>query len=580
MTKPAHASGDEPFPTVSLRGLRLWVLSLTFAIILLLIYLIGERQAEYFSGIFRVLLYYDLWYAIAFLLALALAGMAASRAERLPSLIGRHPWSCAALVLAATTILAPLVYRLYPLSMDEFAVHFQSQTFAAGQLSAFLPVEWLSRLVPPYFHGWFLVISPQTGETISIFWPGFAFVMTPFSALGAGWLCNPVITALTVPAVMYTAARIYPEQPDAAGWAAAFTIASPVFVVMGLSSYAMPGLMLLNILFVMGFLQARPLTLFCSGIAGSLALTFHNPLPHMLFAAPWILWLVWTQGLGRKLIALALGYLPLTLIFGIGWIVLRAQVMEMPEQPAEETGIAGIVDRSLGIFVLPDLTVLHMRAAGLVKLWIWSMPGLLVFAVIGAWMKGRNPHILLLAASGILTFAGYFIVPFDQGHGWGYRYFHSAWFVLPLLAIGFVVGAQAPLSRKAWASALAAASVIIMLPVFLAGTGKFVWSIIDQVPPASSASPLRLTFVYPDRGFAAELVQNDPFLDGDDLFLFGSNAEDDARLARALSPEARIVAQTNVGVMWQLPVPEGGLRALLDRTPPPEGDDPQAALRN
>ncbi len=571
------SSGSDPVAAASLRNLRLWVVSFSCMIIVLLTYLLaGPADEPYLVTLFTLLLYIDLLYCLAFVAALALAGAAALRAGRILALIeriGQHPWICAGLVLAAVAVLAPLVHRLYPVSMDEYAVYFQSQVFAAGQLSTHLPVDWLSRLVEPIYHGWFFDISPETGETVSVYWPGFAVVMAPFSALGAGWLCNPVITALTIPAVMRAAARIYPERADAPGWAAAFTIASPVFVITGLSYFAMPGLMLLNILFVLGFLQARPLTLFCSGIAGSLALTFHNPFPHFLFALPWILWLVWTEGVGRKLLALMLGYLPLTLIFGAGWVLLRTQIMDMPAQAGDTAGATGILEMMLRPFVPPDLAILHLRAGGLVKLWLWSVPGLLVFAAIGAWIGRRNPHIMLLAASGILTFMGYFFVPYDQGHGWGYRYFHSAWFVLPLLAAGFVGGAQAPLIRKMWASALVAASTVIMLPVYLVGTGMIVWKIVDQLPPASSVAPLRLTFVYRDRGFVA-VVQNNPLLNGGDIFLLGGNPEDDARIAKALSPEARIVAQTDVGVMWQLPVPEDGIRGLLGRVRPPAGQSP------
>lgn len=572
------SSGGDPVAVTSLRTLRLWVVSLSFAIILLLAYLLaGLADEPYFSELVRFSLYNDLVYCLAFVSALALAGAAASRTERILTLIermGQHPWICAGIALPAMAVLAPLVYRLHPLSMDEYAVYFQSQIFAAGQISTHLPVNWLSRLLAPSFHGWFLDISPKTGETVSVYWPGFAVVMAPFSALGAGWLCNPVITALTIPAVMHAAARIYPQQPNAPGWAAAFTIASPVFVITGLTYFSMPGSMLLNILFVLGFIQPRPLALFCSGLAGSLALTFHNPFPHLLFALPWLLWLVWTEGVGRKLLALMLGYLPLTLIFGVGWVLFRTQIMDMPAQAGDTAGAAGLLEMLLKPFVPPDLAILHMRAAGLVKLWLWSVPGLLVLAAIGAWRGRRNPYILLLAASGMMTFLGYFVVPYDQGHGWGYRYFHSAWFVLPLLAIGVVGGAQA-LLIKTWASALVAASTVIMLPAYLTGTGMVVWAIVDQVPPAGSAASPRLTFVYPDRGlFAVDLVQNDPFLAGGDVVLLGSNPEDDARLARALSPEAQIVAETNAGIMWQLPVPEDGLRGLLGRVRPPGSHAP------
>src|SRR5258708_28116678 len=33
-----------------------------------------------------------------------------------------------------------------------------------------------------------------------------------------------------------------------------------------------------------------------------------------------------------------------------------------------------------------------------------------------------------------LTFCAYFFVSLDQGHGWGYRYFHGAFGVIPILA--------------------------------------------------------------------------------------------------------------------------------------------------
>ena len=67
-------------------------------------------------------------------------------------------------------------------------------------------------------------------------------------------------------------------------------------------------------------------------------------------------------------------------------------------------------------------------------MWIWAPPCSFIFAVLGGWRLRENRVVRLLVQSAVLTFAGYLFVRFDQGHGWGYRYFHSAWGVIPILA--------------------------------------------------------------------------------------------------------------------------------------------------
>lgn len=150
-------------------------------------------------------------------------------------------------------------------------------------------------------------------------------------------------------------------------------------------------------------------------------------------------------------------------------------------------------------------------------------------------------------------------MPFDQGHGWGYRYFHSAWFVLPLLAARYVaepgVEREPRATIKPFAAGLVACSLLLVIPVYLFGTRQFVAQLIDQVPPATAAGPLRLTFVYPYQGiYSADLIQNDPFLRGDDLRMMGDKPASDAQFAKSLSPEAKEVARASAGVMWQMPV--------------------------
>jgi hypothetical protein len=414
----------------------------------------------------------------------------------------------------------------------------------------------MSRLVPPWFQGAFLVVSPTTGDVASVYWPSFALLMAPFSRFDLAWLCNPVLTAISVAALMLTMRRLLPSAPEAAGWAAVFALASPVFLALGVSYYAMTALMLANLIYIWGFMSPRPVTLFWSGVAGSIALTLHNPLPHLLFALPWIFWLIRERGWGRELLALVAGYFPLTLLLGVGWLVLRGQITGGTGVIQEDGPFTLLMGLAVRVFVLPDWGVLFMRTAGFAKLWLWAMPGLVVLAVLGWWRGRRDPYVSLLAESALFTFVGFLFVPFDQGHGWGYRYFHSAWLVLPLLAARYV--AEPDLERretvKPFAAALVVFSLLLVMPIYLLGTRQFVTQLVEQVPPATAAGPLRLTFVYPDQGFyASDLVQNDPFLRGDDVRMLGDNPTSDAQFAKSLSPEAKEVARAPAGIMWQIP---------------------------
>ncbi|MCW0014674.1 hypothetical protein OIV42_32085, partial [Burkholderia pseudomallei] len=185
---------------------------------------------------------------------------------------------------------------------------------------------------------------------------------------------------------------------------------------------AMTGLLLANLVFVWGFLQPSARRLFVSGVVGSVALTFHNPLPHTLFALPWLIWFLVRRPPLRHAAALVAGYVPLVLLLGLGWILFKAHVAadaagQLPHPPSQ-----GFLALVASVFSLPGASILVIRAAGAIKLWVWAMPGLLILAGMGYARWRDNRAVQLLAASALLTFFGYFFVPFDQGNGWGYRY--------------------------------------------------------------------------------------------------------------------------------------------------------------
>ena len=157
-----------------------------------------------------------------------------------------------AAVLAAGTV---IVYHDHPLSMDEYAGYFQSRVFAAGHLSGSFPPPLLDWLIPPGFQDYFLNVSPVSGAVTESYWPGFALLLTPFMWAGVPWLCNPVISALTLLVIHRLALEIFDDR-EAAGFALMLSAASPVIFANGISYYSMPAHLLANSVFAL--LLIRP----------------------------------------------------------------------------------------------------------------------------------------------------------------------------------------------------------------------------------------------------------------------------------------------------------------------------------
>src|SRR3984893_6845889 len=335
------------------------------------------------------------------------------------------------LVLALGTL---VVYHNHPLSMDEYAAYFQSRAFAAGQLHGRFPAPLLDWLIPRGVQDYFLNVSRVTGSVAETYWPGFALLLTPFTWAGVPWLCNPVISALTLLVIHRLALEMFDDR-EAAGFALLLTIASPVIFADGISYYSMPAHLLANSLFALLLVRPTPLRAAAAGVVGSFALALHNPVPHMLFAAPWLFWVAGRRGGIRLFAALITGYVPLCVLLGLGWFLFSGHLLrEGLVAAAAPIATSDGLQRMIELFSLPDTTVVLARLIGIAKTWVWAVPGLMILAAAGAVRWRQDALCRLLTASALLTLFGYFFVPVDQGHGWGYRYFHSVWMALPLLA--------------------------------------------------------------------------------------------------------------------------------------------------
>ena len=315
----AHRSGQEQRLTLSATRFLFWCAG-GAALAQLVLAGVNALPGSKLSPAFRFLLSFDTHGNILLLAVAAAAYLLRRNSAALDTLRActARPWLLAAVLFPVLCLGSLVVYHDHPLSMDEYAALFQARAFAEGRITGAFPPELMDRLVPTFLQNHFLIVSASTGQVSSSYWPAFSLLLAPFVWLGIPWAANPLLGALAVPA-LHRLTREVSGSTEAAGWAIAFAVASPAFVVASVSYYPLQAHLLFNLLFALLLVNASvPRALF-AGLIGSIALTLHNPLPHLLFCAPFLVWLAFRPRGLRLLAALTAGYLPLALLLGFGW---------------------------------------------------------------------------------------------------------------------------------------------------------------------------------------------------------------------------------------------------------------------
>jgi hypothetical protein len=514
----------------------------------------------------RLYLFQDYPASILYLLALML-GLVPQLQQaglRVARYMGEHPLALSAALFVVLGAGAQWVYWAHPVAMDEAAPYMQSRIFAAGRLAGQFPPELIDWLVYPDFQNYFINVSHETGRVASSYWPGFAVLLTPFMLAGVPWLCNPVLGALSL-YVIHRLTLVLTESREAAGLAMLFSVASAAFVVNAVSFYSMTAHLVCNATFALLLLNPTRARVLGAGIVGGLALTLHNPLPHLLFALPWIVWLAWRRDRSGTLPVLFAGYLPLVVVLGFGWYQHGLSIVQDSAQPAASAA-GSTIEQALAlvgrVVALPSAGLIEARLIGLAKLWLWAVPGLPLLAIAGFSRHRSNFGVKLFAASAVMTILGYLFIPADQGHGWGFRYFHSAWFVLPVLAAA--LAARAPvaetggLSRVDFRGFGAAASIgglLIMIPFYSATVHSFIGDHLTQMPEAKQGNP-RVAIISPGMGYyAQDLIQNDPFLRDPVIRMITHGRKNDDTMIAQNFPDLVLLSRDYKGSVWGYPAP-------------------------
>jgi hypothetical protein len=329
--------------------------------------------------------------------------------------------------------------------------------------------------------------------------------------------------------------------------------------------YSMSAHLLANATFALLLLTPSPRRCLCAGSIGGLALTLHNPVPHLLFAPAWLLWLLTQKNRWSLIGAIAAGYLPWIIVVGFGWPHLLQQLSgSTPHADPGGNALATALRRFGSVFKLPGPDQIFNRLISTSKLWLWASPLVILLAANGFWRHRHNVHFKLLLASAALTFVAYLFVPLDQGHGWGYRYFHSVWFVLPVFAgaalapptaraqsVGIEKECATPLA--AWTLAGSLAGLLVMTPWFCTAVHSFIGAHLAQLPQ-STRGQARVIIINSTLGYYnVDLVQNDPFLRAPVLRMISHGPQDDTAMMVRNFPDLVLLSKEQRGYVWGYP---------------------------
>jgi hypothetical protein len=358
----------------------------------------------------------------------------------------------------------------------------------------------------------------------------------------------------------------------------------------------------LNLLYAFLLLSPTLPRVAAAGAVGGFALILHNPFPHLVFALPWLGWLAARPDRWTRLPLIGLCYAATFLPLEIGWHNIEESVRgdrPVTIAPAATGGAAGrqldaATERTadgtsapaaegrlqslfghawsyLSVFKLPSFfDFLDHRFSSTLRLIAWDAPGLLPLACWAAWRCRRSTPARLCALSGLCTFLGYSIVPASGGHGWGYRYFFSAWSCLPLLVSALASDPQpgdseAKSAAQTVADILRAAglaavlSLAVCLPVRLWQIHDFIADHLDQMPPLPPAAVAArgdvVRFLDPNQGwFRTDLIRNDPFFSRGPYVFVNQGLERDKlvveKLAESVGMRARMTFSDGRGSTW------------------------------
>lgn len=404
----------------------------------------------------------------------------------------------AAGVVAIGTLGTDLVCHNYALSADEFMADFQAKIFLHGHISAVIPPQWRGavRVLAPTYAQYL----PATHSWMAAYLPVYAAMRAIFQAVYLPSLLNPLLAGVTIVALFGVLKEIWPNDNRTTLVGMILLAGSSQFLLMSMTSYAMPAHLALNTIWLWLYLWPQSRLFWLAPFVGVLAIGLHQPVVHALFVAPFLFRLL----LQKRWKAVA-GY---TIIYSLGcaiWLWWRHRFSGAGGPPASFY-----------------FSLWNPRMFVVQPMYLWLLLGWLalatpLLALIGCFRLPRaKPVVQDAALSCLLTFLFYCFFRLDQGNGWGYRYFHGVLTcAIILAAAGWRTLADSAGAQRAWKFVWVGTivSVLIQLPLRCLEAESYIRPFAAASESIHSMDSQLVGVDPASAWYSADLIRNDPYLE-------------------------------------------------------------------
>lgn len=451
------------------------------------------------------------------------------------------------LVVAATLFLACLaghywVLAGYDQSRDEQMATFDAAVFASGRLVQPIPTLWRDHAGA--LNTLYMYPAEHQGAWISSYLPLNAALRALAGFIATPALTGPLMTVIGALALWGCARRIWPQDREAPVVALLLYTASGQVIVTGMTAYAMPAHLALNLTWLWLFLRRAWWADAAALAVGFVAVGLHQPLMHPMFAAP-VLSLLLLEKQWRRAAVYALGYAAIG-IFWLWWPSWTWTLVQATAGAQQPQGVDYFT--RLAMTVLRGDRNLPYMLVNLLRFVAWQHILLLPLLVLSLKIARKDRLAGALAAGVLLTtFVMAVILPF-QGHGFGYRYLHGLIGNCILLA---VYGWKSLGARQGtWRALLlrtSIAGIVVLVPLQL-WMAHGLYASAAEVSARIEASDADYAVVgEEDVSFAFNLVHNPPLLDRRPVRL--ARGAVDPTLARLICANHASVALIGDGVL-------------------------------
>lgn len=421
-----------------------------------------------------------------------------------------------------------LILSGHDLSRDEQMATFDAQVFAQGQLIS--PLNGIWRQHADALNTMFMYPTSETAGWISAYLPLNAVLRALFGLIGDAAMTGPAMLVLGAIALWGCARRLWPADREPAVVALLLYLGSGQILFNGMTAYAMPAHLALNLCWLWLFLRQTAWTDMAALAVVFVAVGLHQPIMHPMFAAPILFLLVLERDWPRATLYF-LGYAAIG-AFWAWWPNAMGALVEADAAAPKGQGIDYISRLILTVLQGDGLRLANM-VANVLRFFAWQHLMLLPLLPLGLAIARRKRLAGALAAGILLTITIMLIILPYQGHGFGYRYLHGLIGSFILLAVyGWTALGEAQARWRPILLRTTAVGLLIVTPLQAWMAYSF-YAPFARVSDRIAASEADYVVVgESDAPFAIDLVINPPMLDARPLRLVRGRV--DPTLARAL----------------------------------------------